>query len=407
MKFKRLLLAGFVLSLLAGCGGTLEISIEQTAPSSQLPTPGNVTPTPRQSQIPVPTLTIFPPEVSTRLLSEIVYRADDRLWQIAADGWSVQILDSFGRFLGLPSLSPDGDYVLYEKHDASNTDLWLADLTTGERRNLTQTPDRSESNARWWAAQPDVIVCSSRPHEIEPGPGVNGFLTIVDAQGNNYHVLDDQHDTGGPPALSPDGQMIAYGQGDTGWLYHWESVEVTRRLHPFDPADYELIGYDKNNITIDSPAWSPDGTRLAWFINGDFAAGNPQQMGVGVFDLETKTARVLHPYEPAYLGGDSYPSPIWSPDGEWLAFTIRSSNSAETGMWIVNVGGQPEIEYYLDQCTNAVWSPDGRRLACVLPRQYAGGEVRLIEMDTGDLESLNLPSDIYLVGWIIPHSVIE
>ena len=39
----------------------------------------------------------------------------------------------------LPRFSPDGKFYLFEQR----SDLWIGDLTSGETRNLTNTPDRS------------------------------------------------------------------------------------------------------------------------------------------------------------------------------------------------------------------------------------------------------------------------
>lgn len=398
MRSKRLLLAGFVLLFLAACGGTFEVNLEQTTPPDQSLTSRNVTPTPQQSVI--PTSTPAAPLSGTPAAPpwEIVYRTGDGLWKVTTGGQSVQILD---RASGL--ISPDGAYVLYQEHSMSNSNLWLADLTTGERRNLTRATNSTVTNFRWWPARPDVIILSSRPQEIEPGPGVTGFLAMVGVQGNSYRILDDQNHTGGLPALSPDGQTIAYGSGSTGWLYHWEAgPEATDKLHPFDPADYGLIGYYKNTITINSPSWSPDGTKLAWIVNGDFAMNNAQQMGIGIFDLETRTAQVLHPYEPMGGGGDANLAPAWSPDGQWLAFTAWASDSDESGVWVVSVDGQQETEYHLGQCSTPVWSPDGRMFACTSTPQGLASEVLLVEVGTWDLYSLDLPSDAYLVDWVNP-----
>jgi len=59
---------------------------------------------------------------------------------VNADGQPVQIFDRADALI-----SPDGTQTLYREMD----DLWLADLVTGEQRNLTQTPDRAECCAQW------------------------------------------------------------------------------------------------------------------------------------------------------------------------------------------------------------------------------------------------------------------
>ena len=134
----------------------------------------------------------------------LVYRTADGLWQVSDDGRPTLIFDLTGA-----RISPDGARALFLEKDAGDPDLWLADLITGERRNLTAATDRSEGDVCWWPARPDVVHLSSLPQEVNPGPGATGFLTVVGVIGNGYRVLDDAHHTEGLPAPSPDGHTVA------------------------------------------------------------------------------------------------------------------------------------------------------------------------------------------------------
>ena len=319
----------------------------------------------------------------------------------------MQILDraEYGDH-SVPAISRDGAYVLYLEKDAGEADrgrsgdLWLADLTTGERRNLTRTPNSAETSFRWWPARPDVVLFSARPREMAPGPGVTGFLAVVGIDGNGYRVLDDQNHTGGLPAPSPDGQTIAYGSGSTGWLYRWETGPEA-----FDPADYGLPSY--REAQIGSPSWSPDGIKLAWIVSGAFSADESLQMGVAVFDLKTRTAQILHLHEAVF--GDGWPAPpVWSPDGEWLAFTAWAQHRDQAGVWVVRTDEQPPegyqslfTEYHLGgSCP--VWVSDGRWLAFHRALDDGGTSSWVAQVGTWGLVRLALPPDAYVVDWISP-----
>jgi dipeptidyl aminopeptidase/acylaminoacyl peptidase len=140
---------------------------------------------------------------------------------------------------------------------------------------------------------------------------------------------------------------------------------------------------------------------MAWVIGGNFAALGGWRIGTGVFNLETRTALLLHPYEPMGRGG--WPlAPTWSPDGQWLVFTAWAQDSEKTGVWVVRVDERQEEEFHVGSCSTPVWSPDGRWLACTSYPQGLGSGVWLIEVGTWVLHSLDLPSDAYLVDWIIP-----
>jgi Tol biopolymer transport system component len=237
-----------------------------------------------------------------------------------------------------------------------------------------------------------VILFSSYPLE-DVGPSF-GFPTVVQLDGSQYHVLDDSQVSYALPAPSPDGRTVAYDRSGKPWLYRQDAGP-----EPFDWTLYGLPG--DRELRIVSPAWSPDGRRLAWVVN-DCSVG-ACQTSVGVFDLEAKTAQLLHPYTPVGRGGQPL-APAWSPDGRWLAFTAEAMNPDDAGFWIVRADGQQDEEYPLAtghvRATFApVWSPDGRRLAVSSVSQ--GGELEhwVAEVGTWELHPLDLPPDAHIVDW--------
>ncbi len=386
----------------AACGGTLEVGIERTATptlAAQIAT-SSVTPTPPPSANSDPAQGNLPPG--------LIYWADDQLWKVNADGQPIPMFSPSGdqalylNWRSSARVSPDGDGVLY--WDQETNDLWLADLGAGLRRNLTNTPKENECCVRWWPGRPDTVVFSSQSRELAPSPSVGtGSLGVVGVDGGGYRILDDQNDTHGIAAPSPDGQTIAYGAGRTAWLYHWEmGPEV------FDPADYGLAGSE--SVEIGSPAWSPAGTQLAWVVDG----GDPSRdgrIGIGVFDLEQRTARLLHPYDP--LGMDGWPprplwsegwpsAPLWSPDGRWLAFVALAQNPVEASLWVVRADGQgaEEIPLAIGRNDSLVWSPDGRWLIFTLTTETLASSMWMVEVGTWSRYQVDLPPGAVVVDWL-------
>ncbi|MFC1922909.1 TolB family protein [Chloroflexota bacterium] len=324
------------------------------------------------------------PRAAMEPLANLVYlTGEGDYYRVEPNGNSELIFS--GERLAIPY---SGSFGVY----AANNDLQAVDLFTGEGYQLTITPDLLETSYHFEVGVPEALLFTALPVGEEIGPGYTGGLYIINMDGTNQRTLDDEHNAGNFSA-SPDGQKIAYGAGETAFLYDWETgIEV------FDPRDY---GFDSpKGQAITSPSWSPAGDQLAWYVYGFFNAGETQ--GIGIFDMFNKTFQLIHPYQA--LGTDITPPPVkWSPDEEWLVFTAYDQDPSRSGVWLVNLLN-PQQEFFMGTASsNPVFGPwrEGSKILTYSKHDLESGESQTWTFDlvTGEHKITPLPTNAQIVTW--------
>lgn len=402
------LLIPMLLALVVGCGGPydLEPTAEPGAPvdpgrPNGSPTPPPPSPTPTHVVRPVgtatpvafttPTTTPGPPPTETPVppFPGFVYRNDEGLWQVGAD-WQPQHLSTRPD----AQLSPDGQRLLY----LEDGDVFLQDLDGGEAVNVTAGSGREHLYAEWWSARSETLVLMSRERGAA-APNA-GHLTLVGSGGEGYRVVSETA-SNAHPAPGPDGRTIAYDEAGTAMLY-----DVEAGAQPFDPESFNLpAGVIVPPIA--SPAWSPDGGRLAWMMalqGGENGNENGWDVVVGVFDLQEQTAMLIHPFRALGRGG-WFPAPAWSPDGRWLTFHAETDDGMR-GLWVAAADGSSERQLTQQLDSRAFWSPPGSEswqngdFIAISPAPLAsGGDYLLIQTGSWYQVPLYVPDGGVVVDW--------
>src|SRR5262245_33895210 len=127
-------------------------------------------------------------------------------------------------------------------------------------------------------------LTSAQAPGAKPAPTVDEILSLKRA---------------GAPEISPDGRAVAYTVRDTNWDENAYETEIWI-AEVASGASYQLTNAKKSS---QSPAWSPDGSRLA------FISDRTDKRQIYVIDPRGGEGEALT------TGDEGVGSLVWSPDG--------------------------------------------------------------------------------------------
>ena len=226
--------------------------------------------------------------------------------------------------VGSPAIAPNGEFVAYTvratnwDENSYHTEIWLADLKSGETRQLTNNPKKSSTSPAWSPDGRTLAFATDRDDKRQ--------VYVIDPHGGEARKLTSAEEGVGSFAWAPDGKSIAYTSADP------KSEADKEREKTY--GDYEVIGEDyrmshlwvfdvatkkarrltHGAFTVGQFSWSPDSARIAFDhrINPANASGGSADISlVSVADASV-TPLVTQD------GPDT--TPVWSPDGSKIAF---------------------------------------------------------------------------------------
>ncbi len=279
-----------------------------------------------------------------------------------------------------PVALPDGKAVLYASGTIGAGSLNIVSqlIEAGKRRDLAQggsSPQYARSGHLLFAQGDTLMAVPFDPERLETrgsavpvvegvahsGDGaaqysvsnsgslvyVSGGVTSVQrkllwvSRNGTEQVLGAPAQTYGYPRLSPDGRRVALETEDQIWLYDLSRDTLTR--------------FTFEGTNNQSPVWTPDGKRIAFYSNKGGPANIWWQLADGSGGLEQLTT-TQYPQIPR----------SWSPDGKTLAFH-ENNPTTKKDIWVLRLSDR-KAEPFLRTPFNEggpVFSPDGHWIAYI------------------------------------------
>ncbi len=305
--------------------------------------------------------------------------------------------------LGDPQRSPDGAWVAYTlttidaEKDRRNTDLWMARWDGTEQLQLTSSPD-NETSPRWSPDGRYLAFLASRGSDDDKKLGAQ--LWLLPRQGGEALKVSDVKGGLSDIQWAPDSTRLAFVMSDVnpadepekmeGWKrkatppividrYHFKTDREGYLTHHyahlavFDLATKAATAITSGQVDDQSPAWSPDGTRLA-FISKRAHADPDRTSNSDVWVVDAKAGST--PRQMTNTPESESGRPAWSPDGSRIAVLVGDTETNyaydlnKLGVIAASAPGPSAVRLLSPTLDRAVfapsWSTDGQRISFLL-----------------------------------------
>lgn len=252
-------------------------------------------------------------------------------------------------------------------------------------RQLTSNPSPGTSGARnpAWSPTGDRIAFHADWTNTQ---GRSEIYTISVVDGSILRLTHDPAVRNAFPSWSPGGDKIAFSSGLLG--DEWDELWVMGALDGSDATRLTNAG-----AFVKSSSWSSDGARIVYAL---WTGGPPAPIGIRLYLIPAAGG------SPTALTDNQTVAwtPAWSPDGTRIAFMWNQSGYSE--IWVISPDGTDPVQLTHTDTSGTqwpTWSPDGRRIA-FSSRHTGNSEIFVMSAHGGDLTQLTFdPGSDMMPTW--------
>ena len=272
------------------------------------------------------------------------------IWRVPEAGGKADRVTSFkDGDVRFPAISADGKVIVFE-HDFG---VWKLDLASRK-----SAPVKLDIAAETQENLAEVRDFNSQADDYDLAP--SGRRIVISIHGELFTAPSDEGDlrqiTDSPardkePLYSPDGKSVAFISDRSGreeiYIIAVDGVGEAQKITDLDTLKFSF-------------AWSPSSKELAF-------TGSDNKLRK--YSVDTKQTSELSSSKYGNIG-----SPVWSPDGKWIAYSkpdyVRTSD-----VYLIPSGGGEERKVTFDSFNdvNPQFTADGRKLFFVRTEGFGGG----------------------------------